>query len=442
MLRRALRELGSGRYPFRLIAWSGGYESDALLPAGAPPSWSRPYLNLAALIETAVDPPAVLGAVKTIERRLGRVPAERWSPRPIDIDLLADQDFSFTSDTLALPHRDLPTRPFALLPAADLVPDWPITDAGQATTLERLAEPWRIPGAAPLNTQRVSVPLTDLVGILNLTPDSFSDGGQWTDADQAIVQAEHLISAGASVIDLGAESTRPGAAPVGPKGEWTRLGPVLATLRSRSPGGSAPLLSVDTRHSETAARALAAGADWINDVTGFTDPAMIEAVRDHTADLVVMHSLGVPPGPARLNPGTDPIDQLLAWARATLDRLERDGIDPGRVIIDPGIGFGKTPDQTRLILAEADRLRTLGVRLMVGHSRKSFLGHWFPDLAGDASLRDFESAAISQHLAGLGVDYLRVHDVAGTARAVRVGGLLGASTIRPARAGHVRIAGA
>lgn len=435
MLRRALRELGSGRYPLRMIGWSGGYESDALLPDGAPASWNQPYLNLAALVDTTVDPADILIAVKSIERKLGRVPSERWSPRPIDIDLLADQGFTFTTDTLSLPHRDLLTRPFALLPAADLAPDWPIaSDTG--TTLERLAAPWRIPGAAPLNTRRVGVPLTDLVGVLNLTPDSFSDGGRWADAEQAVAQAEQLATAGASIIDLGAESTRPGASAVSPDQEWNRLAPVLTALRARWPAGRGPLLSVDTRQAGTAARALEAGADWINDVTGFSDAAMIEAVRHSAVDVVVMHNLGVPPGSARLEAGADPIEQLLFWGRGTLDRLERAGIDRGRVIIDPGIGFGKTPEQTRAIVAEAGRLRALGSRVLIGHSRKSVLGHWFPDLAADAAGRDPETAALSQHLAGCAIDYLRVHDVAGSARAIRVGSLLG-----PSGPGHIGIAG-
>lgn len=441
MMRRALRELGSGRHPFRLIAWSGGYQSDALLPDGAPASWNQPYLNLAALIETAAEPAAVLGAVKAIERRLGRIPAERWSPRPIDIDLLADERFSFATETLSLPHRDLVARPFALLPAADLAPAWPISANGTGTTLGRLAAAWRVPGAAPLDTRRVPVVLTDLVGILNLTPDSFSDGGQWTDAGAAIDHASRLAEAGATVIDLGAESTRPGAAAVGAEEEWRRLAPVLTALRNRWPAGGGPMLSVDTRHAVTAERAVGAGADWINDVTGLTDPAMIGAVRASSADLVVMHSLGVPPGPARLDPGSDPVDQLLAWGHDTLDRLGACGIDRGRVIIDPGIGFGKTADQTRVILAEIDRLRALGVRVLVGHSRKSFLGHWFPDLAGPAGDRDPESAALSQHLASAGADYLRIHDVVGTARAVRVGSLLGTSGVRPGRLGEIGIAG-
>lgn len=423
MLRRALRELASGRYPLRMVRWSGGYESDALLPEGAPPGWDRPYLNLAALVETAADPREVLGAAKAIERSLGRVPGERWSPRPIDIDLLADREFTFVTDTLSLPHRDLLTRPFALLPAADLAPDWPV-EAGGVRTLGELAHPWRIPGAAPLNTRRIGVPLTDLVGVLNLTPDSFSDGGRWTDPDRAAEQADRLVGAGASVIDVGAESTRPGAAAVGPADEWARLAPVLAAVRARHPAGGVRI-SVDTRHADTAARALASGADWINDVTGFADPAMIAAVRGSTADLVAMHNLGVPPGSVRLDAGVDPVAQLLAWGRACLDRLAAAGIDPGRVILDPGIGFGKTPEQTRSILAEAGRLRAWGARILIGHSRKSFFGHWFPDLGAEAAARDPETAAVSQHLAREGVDYLRIHDVAGTARAIRVGALLG-----------------
>ncbi|MEZ4586694.1 MAG: dihydropteroate synthase [Gemmatimonadales bacterium] len=421
-LRRTLRTLAADG-PGELLGWSRVYESEALLPEGAPESWDRPYLNLAALIATTAEPVEVLRACKKLELALGRAPAERWAPRAIDIDLLADQAVVRADGELRLPHPGLATRPFALLPAADLAPSWVLETPDGNATLADLASPWRIPGTAPFDTRPVAVPTTDLVGVLNLTPDSFSDGGKWHGAG-AVAHAVELVRSGASAIDLGAESTRPGASTVSADEEWARLGPVLAALRQRWPRGEGVVLSVDTRHPTTAERVLAAGADWLNDVTGFADDRMVAVAAGSGCDLVAMHSLEVPPGRLTLDPGRDPIGQLLDWGEATLRRLEAAGIARRRIVFDPGIGFGKTPEQTRVLLERAHELRTLGVRVLIGHSRKSVLAKWLPERGAVAADRDPETHAVSQQLASRSVDYLRVHDVGGSALSLAMGGLL------------------
>lgn len=241
---------------------------------------------------------------------------------------------------------------------------------------------------------------TQLVGILNLTPDSFSDGGESFSPIDAVKTVCRHMEAGAEVLDIGAESTRPGATPIDSEEEWARLAPMLTVL----PLGGDVQFSVDTRHPETAERALDLGVDWINDVSGFSNPDMLAVVRDADCQLVVMHSLSVPADKNIVLPeSVDPVQEVLHFARSRLKRLQNAGIDRDRIIFDPGIGFGKTVKQSRALIDRISEFHVLGVPLLVGHSRKSFLGE------GD---RDAATLAVSRQLIAAGVDYLRVHDVA------------------------------
>ena len=234
--------------------------------------------------------------------------------------------------------------------------------------------------------------MTRIVGILNLTPDSFAGGGaaesEWEQAD---------------VLDVGAESTRPGAAPVAAEEEWQRLAPFLHEAWPRLQ--SRVMLSMDTRHPETARRALALGAQWINDVSGFSTPEMIDAVRESGCMLVVMHSLTVPANPAVTLPESENvIETLRAFAQERIATLGAQGIAKERIVFDPGIGFGKTAEQSWKIIHHVKELQKIGVPLLIGHSRKSFLG-------GAMSGRDAATLEVSRGLIAAGVDYLRVHDV-------------------------------
>lgn len=435
---RALRELGPS---LRVREISPIYESDALVPERAPESWRRPYLNLAVRVEWDGDPRPLLTLLKSVEGRLGRGPRERWGPREIDLDLLAFGDLVVADSDLVLPHPGLAERPFALLPLADVAPGWRFP-RGLAelsgTTAQQAAARWTgTPDHVPLRTRRTFHHLTEIVGVVNITPDSFSDGSRFLEHRAATKHARELARAGATVLDLGAESTRPGAAPVGEEEEWARLEPVLATLRDPAAflvgadgaEGSRPLLSVDTHHAGTARRAIALGADWINDVTGLRDDAMAAAVAEGQVDVVLMHSLTVPPSPGETLPTTeDPVRQLLDWGERRVAELEARGVGRARIVFDPGIGFGKTAEQSVEIVRRADALSGLGVRVMVGHSRKSFLATWYPPGSTGAEIpaaRDPETVLVSARLAALGVDYLRVHDVAGTARALRADAFVG-----------------
>jgi len=248
--------------------------------------------------------------------------------------------------------------------------------------------------------------MTEIMGILNLTPDSFSGDGLEGAVKNALHQISRMIEEGASIIDIGAESTRPGAEILTPAEEWDRLAPVLENLGDRV---HAAVFSVDTRHAETAWRALALGVQIINDVSGGADPAMTALIKDYDAALVLMHSLTIPADPAVTIPtDASAVEVLLGWAKEKIGALEKQGITREQIIFDPGIGFGKTLTQSWDIIRNIAKFKPLGVPLLIGHSRKSFLC-----LFGEkpASERDLETLAVSRYLLTQEVDYLRVHDV-------------------------------
>ncbi len=247
--------------------------------------------------------------------------------------------------------------------------------------------------------------LPRLMGILNVTPDSFSDGGSYVDLDAAVEQAHRLVAAGADLLDIGGESTRPGAELVGVDEELHRVIPVVKALADSL---NTPI-SVDTTKSQVAAAALAAGAEIVNDISGLTfDPEMVAVCRDHAAGVVCMHIRGTPQK-MQLDPRYD--DVVAEVERHFLERLDflaSAGIPPERVLLDPGIGFGKTAAHNIDLLAASARFRRLGRPLLVGHSRKRFLKSL---LGRPVEERTAGTIGVSVALASLGIDYLRVHDV-------------------------------
>lgn len=248
---------------------------------------------------------------------------------------------------------------------------------------------------------------TALVAIVNLSPDSFSGDGA-SSAAQAIAYAKTQLEAGAMVLDVGAESTRPGATPLSAAQEWQRLAPVMGELAALCQSAGAKL-SIDTRHAATATRALAAGADWINDVGGLQSDEMLHTVAASTCHCVLMHSLSVPAAPEIHLPHIcDAPQEIRRWFAQQMERLAHGGIAADRLILDPGIGFGKTAAQSVAILAEAASFRTFGLPVLIGHSRKSFLKLFsdHPDTRDPLTLAF--SAILMQH----DIDYLRVHHVA------------------------------
>lgn len=246
-------------------------------------------------------------------------------------------------------------------------------------------------------------------GVLNVTPDSFSDGGRFLDPDAAIGHGQALVHAGADVVDVGGESTRPGAVPVDPEEEARRVVPVVRALAANG-----IRVSIDTRRATVAAAAIEAGATIVNDVDGGLDPALLRVTAESGADLVLMHSRGPAAGDGGYR---DVVAEVAADLRTRVDAAVAAGIRSDRLVTDPGIGFSKSAAENWQLLSALDALRIDGLRMLVGVSRKRFLGEL---VAGDPEERDGVTAVLSALLAERGVWGLRVHDPAGTRAAIEV----------------------
>ncbi len=244
---------------------------------------------------------------------------------------------------------------------------------------------------------------TILLGVLNVTPDSFSDGGKFLEPDRALVRALALEEAGADVLDIGAESTRPGASRITASEELKRLVPVLKRLREKI---GIPI-SVDTYKAEVAERAIELGAEIVNDPSGLTfDPQLLKCVMNHNAGLILNHMRGTPESWARLGPLQDVTGTILRDLQATVHRARLGGVDAARIVVDPGIGFGKRKEQNSEILARLSQLAVLDLPIMVGASRKAFLAQ--PD---ETATKFATAAAVTASVLG-GAHIVRVHDVA------------------------------
>lgn len=401
----------------RIVQISSVYKSDALLTEGAPSDWDQFYLNAAVLCKTTLHPEELLHVVKQTEEKLGRSKtAFKWAPRIIDIDILAWFKKRVDSADLNLPHPELSNRPFALWPFLDVLFDWHnyISDQKTINKIEENIKKWggRKSNQAPFNTKQIAhrIDIPKLMGIVNITPDSFSDGGSNDTVEQTLTNTIKLFNDGAEIIDFGAESTRPNAIPISPEEETSRLLPKLAEISSYwSKQTWRPKISIDTRNFQTAAKALQYPIDFINDVSGVEDPKMSALLAEANVYVVFMHNLGIP---VNLNNcfslAEDPINEILDWALARKQLLLRAGIKYEKLIFDPGIGFGKTASQSLQILKQIKKFNILNLPLLVGHSRKSFL-----NLCTDRNFaeRDHETAVISENLARNNVQYLRVHNV-------------------------------
>jgi dihydropteroate synthase len=293
-------------------------------------------------------------------------------------------------------------RDLGVLPVAELGEDW-------EPALERLTR--RPPDFAGIAVPE-GRPL--VMGIVNVTPDSFSGDGLATDLDAAIAHGHALLEAGADILDIGGESTRPGAAPVSPEEELRRVLPVVRELAKAAP------VSIDTRNAATMAAALEEGAEIINDISALRhDPEALGVARRTKAPVVLMHMLGMDPRSMQQNPHyADVALDVARFLRDRVETLERLGISRGRICVDPGIGFGKTVAHNLTLLDRLPLLAGLGCRILVGASRKAFIG----TLSGEAvaGRRVAGSVAVALAAAARGAAILRVHDVAETVQALKL----------------------
>ena len=255
-----------------------------------------------------------------------------------------------------------------------------------------------------------------VMGVLNVTPDSFSDGGLYLGVDAALSRALRLIDEGADIIDIGGESTRPGAEPVDESEEIARVVPVIEALRRES---DIPI-SIDTYKSGTARAALQAGADMVNDVSALRmDSGMAELVEETDAAVVLMHMQGTPENMQESPQYKDCVNEVKTFLRERIVFCESRGISSDRIIIDPGIGFGKLLDHNLQILSSLGEFNELGCPVMVGASRKSFIGRLHLS-KGSADARLGGSVAAALCALQNGADIVRVHDVGQTVEAIKV----------------------
>ena len=252
-----------------------------------------------------------------------------------------------------------------------------------------------------------------LMGVVNVTPDSFSDGGLFLDADAAVEHGHELVAQGAEILDVGGESTRPGAEEVSAAGERARVEPVVAGLT-----GAGHQVSIDTSKSAVAEAALDAGASIVNDVTALRgDPPIASLCAERGAGLVLMHMRGDPRTMQEEPHYDDVVDDVKAFLAERLEAALAAGVAEDRVWLDPGIGFGKTVDHNLELLRRLGELRTLGRPLVVGTSRKSFIGKIDGSEVGDRLGGTIASSVIA---AAAGADVLRVHDVAESRQALQM----------------------
>ncbi|MBI4780402.1 MAG: dihydropteroate synthase [Oscillatoriophycideae cyanobacterium NC_groundwater_1537_Pr4_S-0.65um_50_18] len=259
---------------------------------------------------------------------------------------------------------------------------------------------------------------TYLMGVLNVTPDSFSDGGQFNTLESAVAQAQAMVAAGAHLVDIGGQSTRPQAEEVPLLAELDRVVPVVQALRGAE-NGEAIAISVDTTRGAVAQAAVEAGADWVNDISGATyDPEMLPIVAELKVPIALMHIRGTPKTMQQLTDYADLMAEIYEFLARRVEAAVAAGIAPDRIMVDPGIGFAKTGAQNLEILRQLSRLRSLGCPILVGVSRKSFIGHILDQ--PDPKQRVWGTASACCAAIAASADLLRVHDVAPMADVCKV----------------------
>lgn len=381
------------------------YHTPPLLTPDAPEHWYIPYLNGVIEIETSLTPQELLVCTQKIEQTMGRIKEGKYSPRIIDLDLLCEKGKTtpIKTDRLTFPHPEMLNRAFVLDPLKDIAPMLALSDE---SCVSRAA---KHPEHQPL-----------VMGILNLTPDSFSDGGTLNNKDTFVATLDTYEHDNVQIIDLGAESTRPDATLLTHEEEWARLEPYIALFKKRYEDQYfSPRLSIDTYHTKTAQKALEQGANIINDVSGAKDPALIELLSAYPeTDYVLTHSLDVPViRENTIPPEEDPALFVQHWFETELDKLDKQGISSARIILDPGIGFGKTALQSLELLKHMGQFRKHNCRILAGYSRKSFMNLFTNE---PFATRDPESLAVTLHFMQNGhADIVRVHNATIHARALR-----------------------
>jgi dihydropteroate synthase/2-amino-4-hydroxy-6-hydroxymethyldihydropteridine diphosphokinase len=367
------------------------------------------YANQVISVSTTLPPDGVLAALHRVEAQFERKRSTRNAPRTLDLDLIAYHDAIIETPDLTVPHPRMHQRAFVLAPLCEIAPHFRHPVSGLSAT-ELLAQSDQT-GICRLR----DIPL--IMGVVNVTPDSFSDARPLVESDEAVAHALQLIEEGADILDIGGESTRPGAKPVTPDEEQRRILPVLEAVADIA-AKRGRLLSVDTRNSATMAMAIRSGATMINDVSSLGDPKSAYLIAEAKLPIVLMHMQGTPET-MQLNPAyQDVVLEVANFLDAAANRAMAAGIEPDKIWVDPGIGFGKTLAHNVALLNATGLFAAKGRKTLVGASRKGFIARI--DREGAASERLGGSIAAALAAAAKGATAIRVHDVAQTRQALAV----------------------
>ncbi|MCF6768207.1 dihydropteroate synthase [Thiotrichales bacterium 19S11-10] len=416
-LRKAVNLLKA--YQLEIKAYSSIYCSEAVVPEDSPISWDLPFLNAAVLVNTDLSPEELLRTIKEIETDMGRaVDHETWSPRIIDIDILCSGYLSLnTDDGLTIPHAELLERSFALKPLLDVLPNWRHPNEIE---LDLVAHAESLNPVIKIK-QLLFGP--EIMGILNITPNSFSDGGQFESIDDAIKQFHQLIEEGAHIIDIGAESTSLDALknPIHRDTEWQRLEPMLDYLQQEYPRLPVkPIISVDTHRYETMQKLV--NYDFvtiINDVTGSDIYLKADLLKSNPyLQYIIMDNWRGPLADIGAHLDSD-FDRVMAFAEEQIATLLAQGVKRSQIIFDPGYGFAKPSDTVRGLTNCIEQMKArLEVPILIGHSRKKSVVNPMKlvDLDMEDSM-DLETSILSFHFIKKGADILRVHQVGFSRRA-------------------------
>ncbi|CAI5739750.1 unnamed protein product [Peronospora destructor] len=377
------------------------------------------FLNLVARIKTELKPTELLGAFKKIEREMGRIPSLRWGPRLIDVDILLYDNLDLKIDTeegrLIVPHERIAERDFVLAPLCDLAPDLlhPVLKHSMQHLYDTLKEGERRYVAPVLMLpvdKSAPWPLeskTFVMGIVNITPDSFSDGAELKSTASAVEKALEMERASVDIIDIGGESSRPGAEPVTEEEELRRVLPVIRSIREKSKIA----ISIDTTKAKVARQAVDAGANVVNDISaGLNDGAMLSTVAMLRVPIVLMHMRGTPKTMTGLKEYENVVAEVAEVMSRRVEAAEAAGIFRWNIIVDPGIGFAKAQFLNLKLLRKLSVFKKLchGLPLLVGPSRKGFIGEICK--RPEPKDRAWGTAATCCAAIEQGADILRVHD--------------------------------
>ncbi len=375
-------------------------ETKALLPKDAPKLWDKNYYNAVVRGKSTTSPQDLLKKLKQIECEMGRsLEHQKWSPRIIDLDILLFGQLKIKTKDLTLPHPELKNRIFF----QHLLVLMGEKQFGSKINLKDIQE--NIIKSLVLNPQ--------FVGVVNITKDSFSDGGQYFNPKKALSQCLKLSEDGASIIELGAQSTRPNAIIQSPETEYKTLKSVLKKIEVFEKKDIQ--ISVDSFFPEVIRKIIKEfKVNYINDVSGKLDKDILKMIAKRNLKICIMHSLSVPANPSIvLSYKKNVMKILLDWSKKTVSGLVKLGFDFENIVLDPGIGFGKSAYQNVEILKNLEVFecfRKEGVKLMVGHSRKSYINLFNSSLVQKPQERDLETLAISSVISK-NVDFIRVHNV-------------------------------